>query len=172
MTQTATLAGKDQHITFFNVFNRSKNEPINPTVVESFPTTSTEHPMLRWFEKSKYLTVVNTKFLSAGNIFQVNHVIVRFKLSSAYHDRFILLRGLLEFSRPKNISISTNTAEKTFELRVSDDQVQFIRTYLDTILSLLVKEIKFKASLNSVLKFEQSFKSQQSKLYEELRSLA
>lgn len=170
MTQTAAVADNTQHVNFFTLFNRYRNE--NTTTIIKESKNPSEHPLLNWFENSKILAVIDVDTLSAGKILGVGHVIIRFKLSNFYHDRFILLRGLLEFSRPKAISISSNTSDKTFELRVSDDQVDVVKKYLDTILSLLIKEIKFKASLNAVLKFEQSFKAQQSKLYEELRALA
>jgi len=162
MTQTAVLAGNEQPINFLNVFIRPKTTPENVDALK--------YSAVNWFEKSSILEPVAFKSIPAGKIFQSDRAIVKFKLSGIYHEHFVLFRGLLEFSRPKRISISFNNSERTFELFVGTDEISAVTEYLDLIQKLLIQEIKFKKSLKAVLRFEASVRAEQSRLYKELRS--
>src|SRR5687768_11495050 len=102
MTQTAVLAGNDQRLNFLNVFIRSKTAPDN--VGELPAKEATVNPILDWFEKSGMLETIEFKSIAAGKIFQSDRAIVKFRLSGIYHEHFVLFRGLLEFSRPKQIA--------------------------------------------------------------------
>ena len=168
MTQTAVLAGNEQQINFLNVFIRSKSTPDN---VDTLVTKATVvNPILDWFDKSSMLEPVAFKSIPAGKIFQSDRAIVKFRLSGIYHNHFVLFRGLLEFSRPKGISVSFNNSERTFEFFVGIDQAAAVTEYLDLNLKLLIKEIKFKKSLKAVLRFEESVRVEQSRLYRELQN--
>ena len=170
MTQTAVLAGNDQRINFLNVFIRSKTTPDNVDDIAS--KEAAVNPILDWFEKSSILEPVEFKSIPAGKIFQSDRAIVKFRLSGIYHEHFVLFRGLLEFSRPKQIAISFNNSERTFELFVGTDQASAVTEYLDLILKLLIQEIKFKKSLKAILRFEESVRVEQSRLYSELQASA
>src|SRR5688572_8827112 len=99
MTQTAVLAGNEQPINFLNIFIRSKTAPDDANDLDSKSTVA--NPLLDWFEKSSILESVAFKSIPAGKIFQSDRTIIKFRLSGIYHEHFVLLRGLLEFSRPK-----------------------------------------------------------------------
>jgi hypothetical protein len=166
MTQTAVLAGNEQQINFLNLFIRSRKTREN---VDTVPSKETANPVLDWFDRSTILEAVTFKNISAGTIFQSDRAIVKFKLSGTYHDHYVLFRGLLEFSRPAWISVSFNNSEKAFELFLGIDQAQAVTEYLDLIVKSLIKEIKFKKSLKAILKFEESVRLEQSRLYRELQ---
>ena len=170
MTQTAVLAGNDQRLNFLNVFIRSKTAPDN--VGELPVKEAAVNPILDWFEKSSMLEPVEFKSIPAGKIFQSDRAIVKFRLSGIYHEHFVLFRGLLEFSRPKQIGILFNRSERTFELFVGTDQASAVTEYLDLMLKLLIQEIKFKKSLKAILRFEESVRAEQSRLYSELKASA
>jgi len=169
MTQTAVLAGNEQQVNFLNIFIRSKTTPDNVDTLAS-KATVVVNPILDWFDKSDMLEPVAFKNIPAGKIFQSDRAIVKFKLSGIYHDHFVLFRGLLEFSRPKWISISFNNSERTLELFAGIDQAAAVTEYLDLNLKLLIKEIKFKKSLKTILRFEESIRVEQSRLYRELQT--
>jgi hypothetical protein len=170
MTQTAVLAGNEQQVNFLNVFIRSKTTSENVDALAS--KDAAPSPILDWFEKSSILEPLTFTSIAAGKIFQSDRSIVKFKLSGIYRDHFVLFRGLLEFSRPKRIVISINNSERTFELFVGTDQVSAVTEYLESILKLLIQEIKFKKSLKAILRFEESVRVEQSRLYSELQTLA
>jgi hypothetical protein len=128
--------------------------------------------LLDWFEKSSILESVAFKSIPAGKIFQSDRTIIKFRLSGIYHEHFVLFRGLLEFSRPKGMAISSNNSERTFELFVGADQASAVVEYLDLILRLVIQEIKFKKSLKTILRFEESVRVEQARLYRELQTSA
>jgi hypothetical protein len=168
MTSTAVHAGNDQPINFFNLFISSKRT--TKTQEELTHRDIVDDSFQRWFERSNVIEPVTFKPILAGEIFGADQVIVKFSLRDLYQDQFVLLRGLLEFSRPKEISISSNNSEKTFQLHFGRDKVLAITTYLDKILALFAKEIRFKESLKAVIRFEQATRLEQSRLYRELRT--
>ena len=170
MTQTAVLAGNDQRLNFLNVFIRSKTAPEKLDALAL--KDSAVNPILDWFGKSGILEPIAFKSIPAGKIFQSDRAIVKFKLSGIYHEHFVLFRGLLDFSRPKRISISFNNSERTFELFVGTDEVSAVTEYLDLIQKLLIQEIKFKKSLKAILRFEASVRVEQAELYSELQASA
>ena len=166
MTQTAVLAGNEQRINFLNIFVRPKSTS------DGASKTPAVNPILNWFENSGILEPIAFNSIPAGKIFQSDRAIVKFKLSGIYHDHFILFRGLLEFSRPKWISVSSNSSERTFELFAGADQATEVTEYFEVILKLLIQEIKFKKSLKAILRFEERVRVEQAKLYRELQSSA
>jgi hypothetical protein len=168
MTSTAVHAGNDQPINFFNLFISSKKTA--KTQEQLTHRDIVDDSFQRWFERSNVIEPVTFKAIPAGEIFGADQVIVKFSLRDLYQDQFVLLRGLLEFSRPKEISIATNNSEKTFQFHIGRDKVLAITTYLDKILDLFVKEIRFKESLKAVIRFEQATRLEQSRLYRELRT--
>lgn len=171
MTQTATLAGNDQHINFFNYFIGLKNNSSqqNRSVLVR-PQGGAEDPLFRWLKNSNLLKPVKSTTIAANKIFLTDRVIIKFELSNDYRKHFVLLRGLLEFSRPKGIVISAHSSEKIFELHIGNNQAAAVISYLDIILKSFIKEINFKKSLKSVLRFEQTMKLQQAKLYNNLKA--
>jgi len=167
MTQTAALAGNDQRLNFLNVFIRPRTHENKDALPAK---TAVINPILDWFEKSSILQPVEFKSIPAGKIFQSDRAIVKFRLSGIYHEHFVLFRGLLEFSRPKQIAILFDHSERTFELFVGTDQAPAVTEYLDLMLRLLIQEIKFKKSLKAILRFEESVRTEQSRLYSELKA--
>ena len=170
MTSTVVLAGNDQRINFFDIFVSSKKADFKSRGVELTPNIELENPLRNWFERSSFLIAVEFRTITAGEIFLTDQVIVKFRLASAYRDNFILLRGLLEFSRPKGINVSSNNSEKTFEVHVGKNEARAMTVYLNKILDLFLKELNFKRSLKAVLSFEQDVRAEQSRLYKELRA--
>jgi hypothetical protein len=171
MTQTAMVAGDTQRLNFFNIFVGSQKSVAPQDSLELLSSkTKKENILLDWLQKSDVFMPVEFKTIQAGEIFQTDLLIVKFTLSDRYSDHFVLLRGLLEFSRPIKISISSNRSEKTFQLHIAEDKAEIVLSYLDTIQGLFINELKFKKSLKAVLRFEREVRHEQAKLYEELRA--
>lgn len=171
MISTVVLTGSDQRMNFFNLFVSSKRADFKSLGIElSTPDLDLENPLRNWFERSSFLIPVEFRTITAGEIFQTDRVIVKFKLASADRDNFILLRGLLEFSRPKHLYVSSDNSEKIFEFNVGRNEAEAMTVYLNKILDLFVKELNFKRTLKAVLSFEQDVRAEQSRLYKELRA--
>ncbi len=173
MTQTAMLAGDIQRINFSNLFVGSQKPATERNNLDS-PALKTKakktSALLYWLKQSDVFAPVEFQTIPGGEIFQTDLLIVKFKLSDRYRDQFVLLRGLLEFSRPIKISVSSTTSDKSFQLHVTEDKAEIVASYLDTIQGLFKNELRFKKSLKAVLRFERAVKYEQDKIYEELRA--
>jgi hypothetical protein len=170
MIQTAVQAGNDQRINFFNVFGGIKKITIGRNILDLFsPKVKVKSDILNWFEKSPVLIPLALTTVPASTLSK-DHVTIKFKMSDAYREHFVLFRGLLAFNHVKEISIASNTSERTFETNVDNDQATTVTAHLDTITDLLNKELSFKKSLRTLLKFEEAMKKQQSKLYQALKA--
>lgn len=122
--------------------------------------------------KNEIISVKTLTTSSADEIFLLDRYAITFKLSDKFANHFVLLRGLLEFSRPKTIEITTNATDKTFHVELSETQADHFVTHLDTILGWLIKEIKFKESLRALITFEKKVKREQAILYANMRRSA
>ena len=170
MIQTAVQAGNDQRIDFFNIFGGIKKITIGWNILDLFsPKVKVRNDILNWFEKSPALIPLELTTVPAST-FSNDRVTIKFRMSDAYSEHFALFRGLLAFNHVKEISIASNTSERTFETNVDNDQATTVTAHLDTITDLLNKELNFKKSLRTLLKFEEAMKRQQSKLYQALKA--
>lgn len=165
MSNTATaIAAQNNDFDFVSIFTKPENTG-SPYLEE---VEDARVKLTEWLNASGFISALHSTVLSATGLFQNGRLIVTFVLNESYRDKFALLRGLLEFSRPKGITISANRLDRTFQLQVSPDQVDRIKEYLETILNLLAEEIRFKASLKSVIAFENKVRLEQEKVYEAL----
>lgn len=121
----AALKGKKENFNFVNIFNNSEKASSIPSS-EQVSEEHAAHKFLEWLESSDIVTPVESTTISAGGLFPNNRLIVTFTLREAYKNSFVLLRGLLEFSRPKGIAISADTPDRTFQVQISADQVTSI----------------------------------------------
>ena len=115
------------------------------------------------------LTVKSQSVAKADAIFPLDRYNITFTLPNKYTDHFVLLRGLLEFSRPRTIKIISSALDRSFYVEFSENQAEHFVTYLETILNSLVKEIKFKESLRALIIFEEKVKLEQAVLYANLK---
>lgn len=113
----------------------------------------------------RILTVADFKIIPADKILQSKRYEIKLKLTAEYSNSFVLLRGLLEFSRPKAIRLVANTNERTFQFEISESQRDYFNSYLETIVGWLIKEIKFKETLRVIINFEEKVRKQQAVLY-------
>jgi hypothetical protein len=160
-----------QNYNFLAVFNNTKKSSteieIAPDIIQE---NTVENRLGNILSDSQALSVLSFKVIPAGKLFVSNKYLIRVKLTEQFATNFVLLRGLLEFSRPKNITISSRAKEQTFEIEVLETQVDHLLTYVQTILGWLIKEIKFKESLKAIIKFENRVKQEQAILYSNMRS--
>ena len=161
MASSATaLAGKNETFNFVNVFN-------NPTTaniaVSGHYDGDASRTFIEWLKSSDIVIHVPTAALVP-----IDESIVTFTLRDAYKNSFILLRGLLEFSRPKGIQISSNFTDRTFQVRIPAGQAGTVTQHLHTISGWLLREIRFKTSLKAIMGFENRVRQIQANLYREL----
>ena len=119
--------------------------------------------------KHQLLSIKSFSVAEADAIFLVDRYNLTFTLSNKFAEHFVLLRGLLEFSRPKTIRIVSSPIDKSFHVEFSENEADHLVTHMETILTWLVKEIKFKESLSALINFEEKMKREQARLYANLK---
>lgn len=119
--------------------------------------------------KHDLLSVKSVSVAKADAIFLFDRYDLTFTLTKKYAGHFVLLRGLLEFSRPRTIKINSNTSDKSFRVEFSEKEADHIVSYIEAMLNSLLKEIKFKDSLRTLINFEQKVKREQALLYANLK---
>jgi hypothetical protein len=91
-----------------------------------------------------------------------------FIVSKRFENQFALIKGLIDFHRPKHILFRFNREEKSIEVRTHLQQVDFLFGFLQKVQEWLVKEVQFKLALKKVIQFEDQYKSQRDSIYSSL----
>lgn len=160
-----------QNYNFLAVFNNEKKSSaeveLAPEVIQE---NNVETRLINIIARTHAISIVSFKAIPAGKLFVSSKYNIVVKLTAPFANNFVLLRGLLEFSRPKNIRIASCLNNQTFEIEVLETQVDQLLSYIETILGWLVNELKFKETLKTIIKFESRVKQEQTILYSQLRT--
>lgn len=111
------------------------------------------------------LEVDHEYFKEVTRLYFKNHLKLVFKTVEKYHPHFALLKGLLEFSRAKDIVFVYNREAKSFEVSIEEKYLHRLISYLKLINSWMKKEILFKEKLKVVIQFEAQCKAAQAQLF-------
>ena len=166
MTLGTTPSIKDRlNYNFVNLF-RSSNR-------REFPISSQNvNPVIYRLVKHELLSIKTLSVSKADEIFLFDRYNITFTLSDKFANHFVLMRGLLEFSRPGKIKIISNVNDRSFHVDISERDADDLLTHLEITLNALVKEIKFKESLRALINFEEKVKQGQARLFASLRQSA
>jgi hypothetical protein len=167
MTLVATPSIKERlNYNFVNLFKTSRK------LVKAVDLPRKPNPAIDRLIKNEIIFISSLTTSPADGIFLLDRYAITFRLSDKFSNHFVLLRGLLEFSRPKTIVITPNATDKTFHIALSETQADHFVAHLDTILGWLIKEIKFKESLRALITFEKKVKREQAIFYANMRKSA
>jgi hypothetical protein len=86
-------------------------------------------------------------------------------LSSEYQSYFILLKGLIEFHRPKDFKFHFTKEDQSVSIEIGVNEINLLRQFLSDISFWLVKELKFRSDLKKVLAFEARYKAEKELIY-------
>jgi hypothetical protein len=87
-------------------------------------------------------------------------------LSPDFQSYFILLKGLIEFHRPRNFKFFFNREGQSVSIEIDLNEINLLRQFLSDISLWLVRELKFKAELKKVLAFEARYKVEKALIYQ------
>lgn len=138
----------------------------------SFNKRTPVDALLQWFRSASVFAVVHSITSASDDPRRARFTEIEFMPSRQHQSHFALLRGLLEFSRPKGIDLRTNTQDRSFTVRLSDNDASIITNYLANVQERFNAELVFKASLKKVLRFEGAVKTREATLYRELMACA
>ena len=170
MTLATTRPEQERHdYNFLAVFNNAKRAPLTieeaPLIIKE---SNFEDQLANILSKSQILSIASVTVVPAGKLFVSSKYRLKVKLTEEFASNFVLVRGLLEFSRPKNIIISSVVKDQTFEIEILETHADSLIAYIETILGWVLNEIKFKKALKAIIKFESRVKQDQAILYSSL----
>ena len=97
--------------------------------------------------------------------FSESRIKIRYELSSQLKEHFVLLRGLIEFSRPKDFSFVFNRNENSFVASITRNQVANLKELLSNVQFQLNAELKFRKKLKTAIYFERQYRLQCEAMY-------
>lgn len=104
-------------------------------------------------------------FAESANAFTYNNRI-RFSFRAGLNEKlFVLLKGLIEFHRPKNFLFKYDKAERSIEADVHEGDYAALKKFLANINHWLNKELGFRSALKDALAFEARYKAERAAVY-------
>lgn len=92
-----------------------------------------------------------------------------FTVADEYAGEFVLIRGLIEFHRSKELSFTYDRQAHSLVAVVKQTQLETLYQFLDLIYDLLKKERRFRKALRSVIEIEASHRRELQRAYAELQ---
>jgi len=103
-----------------------------------------------------------------GTLAYVNRVRLTFRISKPFQIQVGLLKGLLDFNRPKGFLFTLNRADNTISADASSRQQAELVSFLIHIQTLVEKELAFKNHLKRILVFEETYRKAKAQAYDGL----
>ena len=151
MAQSASLPGEEQYL---QVVNKGSENLSN-------------HSLINVTDSS---VIENILFSKTSPLFYKTRAYFSFSLSEEFKKNFVMIRGLIEFHRPRNFSFEYNSAQKAIETDIEVNHLEDLRVFLHDVSIWLVQEIKFKETLKIILDFEHRYKVARSEVYALLKN--
>lgn len=90
---------------------------------------------------------------------------LRFNVTDEFSKHFVLIKGLLEFSRPSQLKFTFTQDQKQIETDLGVTQFEELNNLFLIVYRELLKEIRFKAALKKAIEFEQRYKREGAEVY-------
>jgi hypothetical protein len=108
--------------------------------------------------REEAFAIDNGLFSKVAPLFYKNRLRLTFFVSDEYRSRYALLRGIIEFHRPKAFTFLYNRTDKILECDITVHQANALHEFLGSVLQLIECEVKFKEVLKQVIDFEDQCK--------------
>ena len=104
-------------------------------------------------------------FADSANAFIYNNRI-RFSFGTGLNEKlFVLLKGLIEFHRPKEFLFTYDKAERNIKADIHERDYSAFKDFLANVNHWLNNELRFKSALKNALAFEARYKSEKASVY-------
>ena len=129
-------------------------------------TGNTNTLSLNKTNERKPLNLDLPSFIRTSQQFSYNHRIrIILYVSDEVKQHFILIKGLIEFSRGQNFSFAYNKEAGSLQTDFHEENAALLESFLRGIEAWLVKEIAFGKALKEVISFEEQYKKKRSLIY-------
>ena len=90
---------------------------------------------------------------------------LQFNVTNEFVSHFILIRGLIEFTRAKHLKFTFAPDIKRMEIDLEVGQFDELSQLFRTVYSELKKEIRFKIALKKAIEFDEQYKREREQIY-------
>jgi hypothetical protein len=112
----------------------------------------------------------NKLFESASALHYNDRIKTTFLVTQEFQPDFSLIRGLIEFNRPRDLMFSFDRTSKTVNINLAKDQLSRLDGLLSRVYDELMKEKLFRKTLRTVIEFEQRYTRERDRLYAKLKN--
>jgi len=114
----------------------------------------------------------NGLFQEVSSFHYKKRIRTSFKIHDEFESDFILIKGLMEFYRPKEFIFSYDRKERSIGIDIKDDQLEQLSVFLSRIVHWTNQEKRFRHALKVAIEFENRYKLERENLYQTLRNMA
>lgn len=112
----------------------------------------------------------NALFDSVSAFYYNDRAKVTFNVAGEFETDFSLIRGLIDFNRPRDLRFSFDRESKTVSTNIAMHQLGRLDEFLSFIYDELIKEKRFRKTLRAAIEFEKRYNRERDRIYAELKS--
>jgi hypothetical protein len=114
---------------------------------------------------TSFPAIENGLFGKVSTFYYKNRVRLSFTIVKEFRAQFVMIKGLIEFNRSKNLLFQYDFKQRTFEADVAVEQLEELKAFMDKVFVWLNQEIQFKRALKLVLDLENRYKVEMEGVY-------
>jgi len=107
----------------------------------------------------------NWLFHTISLFFSDGRVHLTLSVSDKFKQDFILIRGLVEFHRPKHLLFSYDAKHRSVGIDITLNQFGQLRTFLSQVFEWVVKEKQFRYALKLAIEMENRYRLERDSIY-------
>jgi hypothetical protein len=104
-------------------------------------------------------------FKKSAPFYYRNRLRVSLTISEEFRNSYIMVRGLIEFHRPKDFSFTYQLMKRTIEADIEVVHLETLKVFLGKVLLWTKQEKQFKHALKLALEFETRYKLERDSVY-------
>jgi hypothetical protein len=105
-------------------------------------------------------------FIDRSGVFLIrDNAHFSFHVSETFAPHFTLVKGLIEFNRPKDLLFTYDRVDKRIEIKIIRQQLESLAQFLHSVNEWLTQELRFKTQLKVVLDFEDRYRKERDLIY-------
>jgi len=112
----------------------------------------------------------NGLFQKVSSFHYKERIRASFRIHNEFKPDFILIKGLMEFYRPKEFIFSYDRTERSIGIDIKGDQLEQLSAFLSRIFHWTKQEKQFRHALKLTIEFENRYKLEGESLYQTLKN--
>ncbi len=110
----------------------------------------------------------NGLFDKVSSIYNEERVRLILSVSEEFSSDFALVRGLIEFNRPRHLAFEYNQELRTVEADIRSNRLGELEQFLSLVFDLMVRERRFRGDLKRAIEFENRSRLERERIYANL----